>query len=152
MNRRSVLSLAGLTAIGVAMPTMAATPSAQEVNKTAATNYINEVWNKGNVAAIDQLVSPDFVPSDPNDAPGVDAFKARVTASLRSANSFVKNLQYTIEDTLGDGDKVVLRGHLTGSSSQGKKINATYFNEFQFKDGLIVSGWSLVDQSAIFGL
>lgn len=150
MNRRAALSLAGIAAVAVAAPVRAGTTT--EANKTTAKNYINEVWGKGNVAAIDQFVSPDVRPSDPNDAPGLDAFKARVQNGIQSAAAFVKNIHYTIEDIAAESDRVFIRGAINGASSAGKKINAAYFDELQFKDGLIVAEWSLVDRTALLGM
>lgn len=149
MNRRVALSLAGIAVVGVVAPTRA--DATTDANKAAARGYIADVWDKANVAAIDTYVSADVAPSNATDAPGLDAFKARVQTAIRASSQTVKNIHYTIEDIVADADRVFIRGSITGASSNGKKINAPYFDELQFKGGLIIAEWSLVDRSALLG-
>ncbi len=149
VNRRAVLSAAGLSAVALVVPVGAANDL--EANKKVAQDYIKEVWEKGNTAAIDQFVSPDVIPSNPDDAPGIDAFKARVESGIRQNASSVKNIKYSIEDVTAEADRVVIRGYITGASDEGKKITALYLDELLIKSGLIVSEWAVVDTSALYG-
>jgi len=84
---------------------------AAEENKTLVRRLIEEAWNKGNLAVIDELLSPDYVLHiDAPGAPGREGYKQAV-AMHRAAWS---NLRLTIEDMIAEGDKVAMRGTLRG--------------------------------------
>ncbi len=75
--------------------------------------FIQEGWNKGNLAVVDELASPglvlQFLP--PGTPPGGESIKRHI-ASMRAA---FPDVTLTIEDLFGAGDKIVARWTMTGT-------------------------------------
>src|SRR5215207_10454783 len=85
-----------------------------EENKVLARRVLEEIFNKGNLDAADELLAPDFVdhdPSMPEDVRGPEGFKEYVSA-YRSA---FPDLHVQIEDQIAEGDKVTTRWTGTGT-------------------------------------
>jgi len=85
--------------------------SIQERNKEIAYRYYNEIMNQGNLAVIDELMSPDFlftIPTHPEPYQGPEGFKNLVTM-LRGA---FPDVHLSVEHLIAEGDTVV--GHWTG--------------------------------------
>jgi predicted ester cyclase len=111
-----------------------------EENKAKYRELVEEGWNKGNLSVIDTHVHPDFVYSSPfGEYKGQEGFKQMVTM-LRTV---FPDLHYTIDDMIGEGDKMAVQVTLTGtmkgawlgSAPTGKKINVTSAYFYLFKDG-----------------
>lgn len=89
-----------------------------EDNKGLVRRVIEEVYNKGNLAAVDDYVAADFVIHAPSgDIPG-PAGARQFVAMLREA---FPDFHTTIEDQVADGDMVVTRWIAEG----------THLGEFQ---------------------
>jgi predicted SnoaL-like aldol condensation-catalyzing enzyme len=82
-------------------------------NKAAARKLIEEILNKGNVAAIDQLFGANYVEHGlpPGMPPGREGFKMFVTA-YRTA---FPDLKVKIEAEFGEGDLLAHRLMSTGT-------------------------------------
>ena len=84
-----------------------------EENKAIYRRYINEIFNKGNVDLVDELVDPNLVDHSPapGQEPGPEGFKNLVTM-FRAA---FPDLHSTIDLLISDGDIVVGRHTTTGT-------------------------------------
>jgi len=100
---------------------------------------------------IDELVAPDAVIRTPLpiDSTGADALKQIWAMLLR----IYPDIHLTVEDLIGEGDKVVGRTTVTGTH-QGEFMsvaatgNSVTYNEmfmFRFADGRVVETWGVVD-------
>jgi predicted ester cyclase len=112
-----------------------------------------EVLNRGNVTEIsttlDELFVPDFVRHDP-----AGGFRSREDYK-RFLFSLLAALpgQFTIEDLIAEGDKVVLRytfrgihqGQWRGLPPTGKAVTFTGIFIYRMVDGKIVEGWENAD-------
>ena len=80
---------------------------AQENNKALVRKFFEEVWNKGNVAVVDELLAPDFVDRSllPGQGPSREEYKRSIT-EFRAAFSFA---DLTIEAQIAEGDMVVTK-------------------------------------------
>ena len=98
-----------------------------EENKATTHHFFEEVFNRGNLLVVDELVSSNHVfhdPDFPEPIRGPEGFK-QYYASYRTA--FPGN-QLTVEDYLAEGDTVVSRwtgrgthkGELMGIAPTGK--------------------------------
>jgi len=112
-----------------------------------------EVLNRGNVTEIsttlDELFVPDFVRHDP-----AGGFRSR-----EDYKQFLFSLlaalpgQFTIEDLIAEGDKVVLRyafrgthqGQWRGLPPTGKPVTFTGIFIYRILDSKIVEGWENAD-------
>ena|SRR5581483_350489 len=95
--------------------------SLEEQNRQIALRYYNEIMNQGNLATIDELMSPDFlftIPTHPEPFRGPEGFKQLVTM-LRGA---FPDVHLSVEHLLVEGDTVV--GHWTGQGTHtGGKLH-----------------------------
>jgi steroid delta-isomerase-like uncharacterized protein len=100
---------------------------------------------------IDEVVAPDAVIRTPLpiDATGADALKQIWAMLLR----IYPDIHLTVEDLIGEGDKVVGRTTVTGTH-RGEFMgvaptgNSVTYNEmfiFRFADGRVVETWGVVD-------
>lgn len=118
--------------------------------------FVEEVWNQGDLAVADELVSPDIVHhmSGPQPGPGVEGVKQFV-AEIRRA---FPDLHGIIEDQIAEGDKAMGRvtctgthiGPFAGLPPTGKQVTFELIDINRYDTtGKAVEHWSLVD---MFGL
>ena len=124
-----------------------------EGNKGLARRFMDEVWNKGNLAFIDQVTAPNFVSHDPvspeNTGGGVEGVR-RFAEMYRSA---FPDIQMTVEDVIAEGDKVVTRwtvrathqGELMGIPPSGNPVAVTGISIDRIEGGKFVETWSNYD-------
>src|SRR5438132_2457508 len=98
-------------------------------NKNLVRQYFEEIWNRGDLDAIDRLFSPDFVRHGPalegGDLRGPEGMKQLV----RMYRTSFPDLKVPIEDQVAEGDVVVSRwtangshqGDLMGTPPSGKR-------------------------------
>ncbi len=101
-------------------------------NKALAKRVLEEAFNAGNLAIMDEILADGFVNYDaalPEPGVGIDAAKASVTG-YRDA---FPDLKITIEEQIAEGDRVVTRwtargthqGDLMGIPPTGKQATVT---------------------------
>ena len=123
-----------------------------EENKALAQRVLEEMFNKGNLDAADELLAPDYVdhdPAMPEDIHGPEGFKEYVDA-YRSAFS---DLHVEIEDQIAEGDKVVTRwtgtgthdGELAGIPPTGNRVRFPGMEIVRISEGKLVEGWEGYD-------
>ncbi len=125
-----------------------------EDNKTLVRHGIEEVFNKGNVAAIDEFCASNFVPPI---QPGVtrdrEGFKQFVSMLLAAFPDF----HITLEDMVAEGDKVVIRGTISGThkgeligiAPTGKQATWTEIGIWRIEGGKVVESWHEVDRLSL---
>ena len=121
-----------------------------EANKAQTRQIVDQAWNKGNIDALDELMSADFVYHTTFNAVETrDGFKQRVQM-LRAA---FPDLEVKVEEMLGEGDKVVTRARVRGTHlgpfrgipATGKKVEWSVIAIDRVVDGKRVEGWSQHD-------
>ncbi len=120
-----------------------------EENKALDRRFTEEVWNRGNLAVVDELMSADYHEHDPTIPAGSEGFKQFVLM-YRSA---FPDVNFTIEDQIAEGDKVVSRwtargthkGELMGIPPTGKQVTVTGIVIGRYANGKLVEGWSNYD-------
>jgi steroid delta-isomerase-like uncharacterized protein len=123
-----------------------------EQNKAVVRQLIEQVFNQGNMAMMDELVAADFVeheempPGIPEGREGVEL----MTGMLRGA---FPDFQATIEELIAEGDKVVLRmtwsgtqeGEFMGIPPSGKRFTIAVIDIMHMDGGKIAEHWGLMD-------
>ena len=142
-----VLSAAAMALAGL-VPTAAADVKA---NTDSYRRINQEAWSQGKLAVVDEAVAPDYVYHEPTlgDVRGPAGLKQTI-AMYRSA---YPDLQFTIDDLIGEGDLVALRwlaagtqkGALIGVPATGLKTTSVGINIARFAGGKIVEEWSSWD-------
>lgn len=118
--------------------------------------YFDEVWNRGQLDVLDELLAPDYVnhsSSLPDSPRGPSGVKPIVTA-MRKA---FPDLHYTIEKIVIGPDAVAVRtrmsgtftGDLFGLPPTGKRFEVTQMTMEEFLDGKIVAHWRNTDELAM---
>ena len=125
-----------------------------EENKAAVRRLIDEAWNKGNLDVIDDVLSPEYVLHI--SAPGAKD-RAGYHEAVRMYRSAFPDFQFTIEDMIAEGDKVVVRatmggtqeGALMGMAPTGKKLTHTAIAIRRFQGGKVVEEWVETDMMGL---
>jgi predicted ester cyclase len=128
----------------------APTKPVTDANIATFQRAIEEGWNRGNLAAIDELFAPDFIEHQAGIASGREGVKGSILA-LRSAFAGL-NLQ--VEDAIAEGDKVWLRLQATGTHegpfmgvpATGRPIDITVIDIARIVDGRLVEHWGVADR------
>lgn len=124
-----------------------------EQNKTLVCRAVEEVWNQGNYAVVDELVASDLVvhASTPaGEIHGPEGVK-QFYASLREA---FPDIHFTIEDQIAEGDRVVTRwtarathtGEFQGIPPTGKQGRLTGIDIDRIANGKVVECWPNADE------
>jgi steroid delta-isomerase-like uncharacterized protein len=125
-----------------------------ETNKTVSRRFFEEVFGKGKLNVLDEIIATDHVNSGPGALPqlptGPDGAKQLVTVYR---NAF-PDIRFTIDEQIAEGDKVVTRwsadgthkGELVGIPATGKTSTVTGITVDRFVSGKIAETWGIFDQ------
>jgi steroid delta-isomerase-like uncharacterized protein len=121
-------------------------------NQANARRFLEEVVNRGNVAVIDELSSPNFV--DHTAPPGVPAGNEGFKVFITMFRAAFPDLRYTIDDEIAQGDKVVervtasgtMKGDFQGMPASGKTATWSEIHITRFENGKAVEHWGIADQ------
>jgi steroid delta-isomerase-like uncharacterized protein len=122
-----------------------------EENKARVRRLFEEVWNTGDLARADEFVADDYVSHNaiPGLPPGREGFQQIVDLYHRA----FPDLQFTLEDLMAEGDKVVVRftargthqGAVGGVPPTGKQATWTGVHIYRFTDDKVVERWGEAD-------
>ena len=122
-----------------------------EANKAIIRRLIGEVYYRGNLDVVDELVAPDVFnqPTVPEHQHGIDGFK-HVIVWVRE---FSSDVHYAIDDIIAEGDRVAVRmtnsgthtGTARGIPPTGKRFSIDYVRWFRLVDGKVAELWAVRD-------
>ena len=125
-----------------------------ETNKTISRRFFEEVFGKGKLNVLDEIIATDHVNTGPGALPelptGPEGAKQLVTLYR---NAF-PDLHFTIDEQIAEGDKVVTRwtadgtnkGELLGMPATGKSSTVTGIVVDRIANGKIAESWGIFDQ------
>jgi steroid delta-isomerase-like uncharacterized protein len=123
-----------------------------DANKQLVLRFYDELWNRGNFDAADELVADDYVRHDlrRGDAPPGPAGQKAVARRFRAA---FPDARLAVEALVAEGDLVVARWTISGTHSgvwgdvapTGRNIRFTGVNFFRLADGKIAEMWNVRD-------
>jgi len=125
-------------------------------NARVLAEFIEAVWNRGDVAAVDEFLGDRYVihsdPGDPWDGQTLsrDEFKQRLITSRAP----FPDLRFDVSETIAEGDRVAIawtmRGHQTGEAAgrpaSGRAIKVQGITVYYFADGRITGHRQVVDR------
>ena len=130
--------------------------STAEDNKAAIRRYVvEEAFNKGNLAALDDVIAPDFVYRGAGtEFKGPDGLKQIVTM-LRTA---YHDFHMVIDDIIAEGDRVAAcytytgthTGEFLGIPPTGKRIKVPEAVFYRFENGKEVEALGFIDMLTWF--
>lgn len=121
-------------------------------NRRLIERYFEEVWNKGRLEVLDEILDPDYKNHSPgrsNPIPGPAGLKP-IVSSIRNA---FQDLHYQIVDTVITEEKITARVRMTGVHSgdffgipaTGKSIDVDQINIEYVCNGKIAEHWRITD-------
>lgn len=120
------------------------------IEKQAFRRIFEEGFNKGNLAVIDELVSPDFQEHQNGQQSGPEGLKALI----QQLRGWFSDFTLTAEDMVQSGDTVWGRmkarwtnsGSIMGRPPTGRKLEIDVIDIGRFSDGKMVEHWGVPDQ------
>jgi steroid delta-isomerase-like uncharacterized protein len=117
-------------------------------HKQAITTLFEKCFNQGQIELLPDLIGSDY--QGPNGQIGPSAFASTIT-SLRAT---LPDLRYTLEDMVGEGDRVAVRWQLEGTQNgefrgfpaSHRHVKTSGMAIFRFKDNRIAGSRVLMDQ------
>jgi len=117
-----------------------------------------EVWNKGNMALVDELYTPNFklhlVNHINGEREGTEAFKEHIKF-LRTA---YPDMKYEYDELIISDDKVIMLVKFTGTNTgprgdappTGKSVEVSGVFIFRIDDGKIAEEWYYKNMASVF--
>jgi steroid delta-isomerase-like uncharacterized protein len=130
-----------------------------EENKALIRRWMEEVWNKGRVEAIDEMFAEEGVAHGLSDVSGQELRgPAGFKPFFQSFRDAFPDMQIIVEDTVAEDDKVAARctvrgrhqGDTLGFAATGQPAEFTGMCIVRVKDGKIVEAWNNFDFMAMF--
>jgi steroid delta-isomerase-like uncharacterized protein len=127
-------------------------PGDPETNKASVQDMFDEIFGSKKLAAIDQVVADEFIMHDPT-----SPMEIRGPEGYKQYNGMFfagfPDIQMTIDYTVAEVDKVVLRWSASGTHTgefmsippTGRPVTVTGISIFRFADGKIVEIWVSYD-------
>ncbi|HWQ12081.1 MAG TPA: ester cyclase [Roseiflexaceae bacterium] len=124
-----------------------------EANKALVRRWWEEMWNKGNMSILDEVVAVDYdghpSPTEVDFGRGPEGQK-KLVAFYRGA---FPDTHMTIEHMVAEGDMVALRwratgthtGELMGIPPSGRRAEVTGTQIVRVADGKLAEGWGNFD-------
>jgi steroid delta-isomerase-like uncharacterized protein len=124
----------------------------EEQNKALVRRFYEEI-DKGNLAAMDELVAEDYVDHSPPPFPGLGNGREGLKQAIEIFWAATPGY-HQIEDQIAEGDKVVTRmtaygtheGDLPGIPKTGNKLEMTATVIHRIADGRLAEKWSGKDE------
>jgi steroid delta-isomerase-like uncharacterized protein len=122
-------------------------------NKALARRDVEEVWNQGKLAFIDELVASNATFHDPNVPGGKFTGPQGYKQFVETYRNAIPDVRMTIDDQVAEGDKVVTRwtatgthkGELMGIKATNKRATVTGIVIDRFQNGKLVESWGNYD-------
>jgi steroid delta-isomerase-like uncharacterized protein len=125
-----------------------------ENNKNTFKRYVEEVWKDENLDIADEIFAEKYL-SHQSDGTVLERGPDDVKKFVTEYRSAFSNIENTVEDMIGEDDRVVNRwtlrvthtGEFRGIPATNKRITITGIGIFRFsEDGKVVESWDSLDQ------
>jgi predicted SnoaL-like aldol condensation-catalyzing enzyme len=156
-SRRAIVQRLGQASLAAATAALApglaraqeATPASDLAANTAlARRFHDELFEDGNLAVADEILTPDFTwrgpPNTPNPTIGPEAVKQAAT----DVRAYFNDLVLIDDDEIAQGDRVAIRWTLTGTvqtDSGAIPVVYTGMDLFRIEDGKLAELWQNTD-------
>jgi steroid delta-isomerase-like uncharacterized protein len=119
-------------------------------NKALVTRYYDEVLNQRDLAALDDLLAPDFASWLPD---GTQLGRAEYRDAVMASHQAFPDLVVVVLDQLAEGDKVATRwrasgthrGLFAGIAATGRPVTITAMHLHRVADGQLIEHWEEID-------
>lgn len=121
-----------------------------ESNKAMIRRGFEEGMNQRKLQVFEAIMAPNYVNHDmPAPGPGPEGFRAVVGMFFEA----FPDMRITLDDVIGEGEKVVTRGHWVGTHkgafmgvpATGKSVNVKFMDMWRLENGKAVENWVQMD-------
>lgn len=127
-----------------------------EANEQLLARYVREVWDEGDLDALERFLSPDFKRHVSPTLPPLD--RDGQIERLRGFRSAFPDITLTVEDLVAGDDRVAFRstirgthrGPLAGMAPTEKQITVALVDIVRIESELFVEQWGGPDMSDLF--
>jgi len=129
--------------------------STEERNKALTLRGFEEMFNKGNLSVVDELIAADS--EDHQEAPGTQ-FAAHLKDIVTKMRAAFPDLRFEVHHILAEGDMVATRSTMTGTHEgrfevgpfrdippTGARVEVPHMHFFQWVDGKNTDLWHVFD-------
>lgn len=124
-------------------------------NKELVQRAIEEAFNSGNVAVLDDVLADGFVahaPAEPGHGPETQD-RDRLEEEIKRNRAIFPDLTFDIQEMIAEGNAVAVRwklhgtheGAMPGVEPTGKEVTVRGMNFMHIEDGRIAEDWVLWD-------
>lgn len=123
--------------------------------KSLGRRFYDEVFNNGDVAALDELLADDFVEHE--EVSGFAPDKAGVTEFFSMMHRAFPDISVEVEAMAVDGDQLFThammrgthQGEFMGVPATGRRVEVGLADRIRFRDGRAVEHWGVTDMMAL---
>jgi steroid delta-isomerase-like uncharacterized protein len=120
-------------------------------NNAVVRRFVADVFEKGDLGAVDELIAEDFVP---HTWPSTGDSRGDLKRAMERVSKGLSDAAFTIDDLIAERDLVVARltasatqkGDFMGMPPSGKRYTIPEIHIFRIRDGQIVEHWHQFDQ------
>ncbi|GIO99789.1 hypothetical protein J14TS5_48750 [Paenibacillus lautus] len=115
-----------------------------QTNVETVTQFIEAFWNQSELESVDRFLTDDYQELSYQSKEGLKKFAATILEAF-------PDKRYTVEEIIGQGDKVLVRmtvkgthqGIFFGTAPTGNTIDVTLYRQYRVVDGKIAEhrGW-----------
>lgn len=131
-----------------------------EENKETLARFIEAVWNKGDVQAVDAYLADSYtIHHDPGDpwhgkTLSLDGYKER----LQVSRAPFPDQRFDIQHLVSEGDIVTMawlwtgthKGTILGFEASGERIEVSGVTLYFFKNGRLAGHWQVTDRLGVY--
>ena len=125
-------------------------------NKQVFRRFVDQVMNQGNLSAIDDIMTPDFVEHE-HMPPGIPLNRDGVKQFFSILHGAFSNVHARIDDEIAEGDKVVARltvraehtGVFAGIPATGRHVSFEVIDICRIANNRMLEHWGITDQMAL---
>ena len=126
----------------------------EAANKALIRRWFDEVWNKGQEAAVDRLFAERGIAYGLGDTDAEVRGPEQIKQFVRNMRSSLPDVHITIEDIVAEADKVMVRVLLEGTHTgdglgvppTGRRVRVAGIVLARISNDQIVEGWNSWDQ------
>ncbi|GAA4302970.1 hypothetical protein GCM10023143_05820 [Compostibacter hankyongensis] len=126
-------------------------PRPETTNKEIIRNLYENILNNRKIELLNDVISPDYV--------GIGGVKgvAGFSSTVLSVIAGFPDIEWTIEDMVSEGDKIIVRWHWNGTNTapfrgipaSNKKVTDNAIVIYQLKDGKVTNAWLQGDRLGV---
>jgi steroid delta-isomerase-like uncharacterized protein len=121
--------------------------SVSDANKATYREYVEEVWNRGNLAAMDHYFAEDHYDNDA--PPGQGDGLAGLKPTFAMFQQAFSDIHVSVDQQIAEGDKVVSRitfngthrGPFFGIPATGRRVAVKQMHILRFENGKMAEHW-----------